>query len=139
MSRESILRKEQEAQSEIDLILEKDDITYSFFEKHLRKFVMKKYSLEDSDLEKTDDLSELATASLSKALKISKDLVADFEAGENCEGATSSDVKRTLLLVKIQKSLSIKLSLQELMEIETIEDIAHISWPHLQRQKQSEE
>ena len=68
---------------------------------------------------------------MSKALKVSKDLVADYEAGENCEGATSSDVKRTLLLVKIQKSFDVRLSLQELMAIETVEDAAKVLWSHL--------
>ena len=91
---------------------------------------MKKFALTDSDLEETENLDDLAKISLGKALKVSKDLVADYEAGENCEGATSSDVKRTLLLVKIQKSLSVRLSLQDLMGITTIEDAAKAIWPY---------
>ena len=131
MSRESILKKEAEAEAEIKLILSETNLTYPFFLEHLRVFIMKKFALSTSDLEETDNLDDLAQMSVSKALKISKDLVADYEAGENCEGATSSDVKRTLLLVKIQKSLDTRLSLQELMGIETIEDVARAIWPHI--------
>ena len=131
MSRESILRKEAEAETEIALILGEAALTYPFFLEHLRAFVMKKFALSVSDLEETDNLDDVAQISVSKALKVSKDLVADYEAGENCEGATSSDVKRTLLLVKIQKSFDVRLSLQELMAIETIEDAAKTLWPHL--------
>ena len=114
MSRESILKKEAEAEAEIDLILGTPNLTYSFFLEHLRAFVMKKFALTDFDLEETENLDD----------------VADYEAGENCEGATSSDVKRTLLLVKIQKSLSVRLSLQDLMGITTIEDAAKAIWPY---------
>ncbi len=130
MSRESILRKEAEAEAEIALILGEPNLTYSFFLEHLRAFVMKKFALSASGLKETDNLDDLAKISVSKALKVSKDLVADYEAGENCEGATSSDVKRTLLLVKIQKSFDVHLSLQELMKVETVEDAAEAIWPH---------
>ena len=51
MSRESILKKEAEAEAEIDLILGTPNLTYSFFLEHLRAFVMKKFALTDSDLE----------------------------------------------------------------------------------------
>lgn len=133
MSKESILAKQRAAQAQIDAILNDRALTFEAFREHLRTFVLLKYALEPSDFEQTDNLSELAQISLARAIKISKDLVADYEAGENCEGATSSDVKRTLLLVKIQKSLSVSLTLQELMEIETLDDVARLVWPHLSR------
>lgn len=139
VSKESILAKQRASQAHIDAILSDDSLTFESFREHLRSFVMLKFALEPSDLEQTDDLGELAQASISKALKISKDLVADYEAGENCEGATSSDVKRTLLLVKIQKSLAVSLSLQELMQIETLEDIVRQVWPHLPAAQRSAE
>ncbi|MBE6463738.1 MAG: hypothetical protein E7003_00130 [Eggerthellaceae bacterium] len=131
MSKESILAKQRASQAQIDAILNDASLTYESFREHVRTFVMLKFALGQSDFEQTDNLSELAQISISKALKISKDLVADYEAGENCEGATSSDVKRTLLLVKLQKSLSVSLSLQELMQIETLEDVIRLMWPHL--------
>lgn len=133
MSKESILAKQRASQAEIDAILNDRALTFESFREHLRTFVLLKYALEPSDFEQTDNLSELAQISLSRALKVSKDLVADYEAGENCEGATSSDVKRTLLLVKIQKSLSVSLSLEELMQIETLDDVVRLVWPHLSR------
>lgn len=130
LNREAFRKKEARSQAEIDMILCQDPPTYPFYAEHLRKFVMLKFSLEPSDMEESDDLDQLSSVSISKALKISKELVADFEAGENCEGATSSDVKRSLLLVKIQELLSVELSLLELMEIETVEDVARLTWPH---------
>lgn len=131
MSKESILAKQKAAQAEIDAILGTDQLTYEAFRDHLRTFVKLKYSLEPSDFEKTDNLTELAKISLARVLAVPDDQVAKLEVGENCEGATSSDVKRTLLLVKIQKSLSFSFSLQELMQIDTLEDVARFAWPHL--------
>ena len=94
---------------------------------------MKKFSLTYDDLRSSDDLTELSALSLQRALRISKDSIADFEAGENCEGATSTDVKRTLLLVRVQKALGVKLSMQELMRVDTISDLAEVLWLHLER------
>ena len=76
-------------------------------------------------------LSPLTLISLSKSMKMSKDLVAEYEAGQNCDGATSATVKRSLLLMKIQRAFSVELSLQELMGIDTLEDLARTVWRHL--------
>lgn len=132
MSRESIRKIAEESQAEVDLILGQEQLTYSFFREHVRRFVLIRFALTPSDCEKTDALDELASISLSKALKVSKDLVADYEAGQNCDGATSTTVKRSLLLMRIQEAFSVKLSLQELMEIDTLEDVARAVWLHLQ-------
>lgn len=128
MTRDEIRMAEERARVEMDLILGENDVTYEFFREHLRRFVMAKYSLDGSDCEETDNLQRLSEISLSKALKVSRDLIADYEAGQNCEGATSATVKRSLLLVKIQRELSIKFSLQDLMEITTLDDVVRLAW-----------
>lgn len=131
MLQESIRRAADESQAEIDLILSQERLTYPFFSEHLRRFVLIRYALDPSDCEGTDDLDKLTLISLSKTLKMSKDLVADYEAGQNCDGATSATVKRSLLLMKIQKAFSIELSLLDLMGIDTLEDVARAVWRHL--------
>lgn len=128
MTRDEIRMAEERARAEMDLILGENDATYEFFREHLRRFVMAKYSLDSSDCEETDNLERLSEISLSKALKVSRDLIADYEAGQNCEGATSATVKRSLLIVKIQRELSIKFSLQDLMEITTLDDVIRLAW-----------
>lgn len=133
MSLESIRKKDQEATALLNAILDAEQLTYGFLEEQLRAFVMTKFSLTYDDLRYSDDLTELSALSLQRALRISKDSIADFEAGENCDGATSTDVKRTLLLVRVQKALGIKLSMQELMRVDTISDLAEVLWPHLER------
>lgn len=132
MSRESIRKIAAESQAEVDLIMGQEQLTYSFFREHVRRFVLIRFALTPSDCEDTDNLDELASISLSKALKVSKDLVADYEAGQNCDGATSTSVKRSLLLMRIQEAFSVKLSLQELMGIDTLEDVTRAVWLHLQ-------
>ena len=131
VSREDIRKNAEKAQDEIDLILNQEEITYPFLRDHLRRFVQIQYHLSPLDLEETDDLDKLTLISLSKALHVSRELIADYEAGQNCEGATSATVKRSLLLMKIQKALSVELSLQELMGIDTLEDVVHAVWAHL--------
>lgn len=133
MSLESIQKNDQEATAFLNAILDAEQLTYGFLEEQLRAFVMKKFSLTYDDLRSSDDLTELSALSLQRALRISKDSIADFEAGENCEGATSTDVKRTLLLVRVQKALGVKLSMQELMRVDTISDLAEVLWLHLER------
>ena len=113
MMKEDIRKIDEESQVEIDLVLGQEQLTYSFFSEHLRTFVFMRYSLVPSDCEETDDLDELTLISLSKSMKMSKDLVAEYEAGQNCDGATSATVKRSLLLMKIQRAFSVELSLQE--------------------------
>ena len=131
VSKESILAKHKAAQAEIDAVLNDDALTYEVFRGHVRTFVALKYSLEPSDFAATDNLTELAKISLARVLAVPADQVTKLEVGENCEGASSSDVKRTLLLVRIQKLLSVKLSLRELMQIDTLEDVTRLLWPHL--------
>ena len=131
MMKEDIRKIDEESQVEIDLVLGQEQLTYSFFSEHLRTFVFMRYSLVPSDCEETDDLDELTLISLSKSMKMSKDLVAEYEAGQNCDGATSATVKRSLPLMKIQRAFSVELSLQELMGIDTLEDLARTVWRHL--------
>lgn len=131
MSRESIRKIDEASQAEIDLIFNQDELTYAFFSEHMRKFALTRYSLTPSDCEGTDDLDKLTLISLSKTMKISEELVAEYEAGQNCEGATSATVKKSLLLMKIQKAFSVRLTLQELMGIETLEDVAKAVWAKL--------
>ncbi len=139
MSLKEIQARDAQAQAEIDAILSRKPLTYSFFSERIHAFVMRKFLLNRADLNSSDDLTELATISLSKTMKLSPELIAEYQAGENCEGATSTDVKRTLLIVKIQKSLGVKLTLEELMRVKTVEDLTRELWPHLDVEREPTE
>ncbi|MBQ3300935.1 MAG: hypothetical protein IJH04_02060 [Eggerthellaceae bacterium] len=128
MSIDALKRADEEAKTEINAIFAQPDIEYEDFASHLRAFAFKKFLLDPADCEGIESLDELTELSLARVAKVSAKAIADIDAGQDCNGATSVTVKKTLLIVRVQKDLSIQFSIDALMKLETLDDLVHVAW-----------
>lgn len=125
--RDLILQSKKGAEEEIRVIKEQDPPDYEFFREHLRSYVLKRFMLTEEDCT-TENFNELTDISLSKSMKISKDLVHEFDIARSCAGTTSAMAKRVLLLMSIQKAFGFEYPAKESAYIETLDDLCSLTW-----------
>ena len=94
-------------------------------------YIKAKFHLKDEDCI-TDNFKELAGISLSKSMKISKELVAEFDLARSCDGTSSQTAKMVLLFMALQKDLNIKFDPPDTAAAETLDDIGCLVWQELQ-------
>ena len=102
-------------------------LTLDFFAGKLRDFVLHKYHLP-TDAELPESFSALTELSLSNSMKISPELVKEFDLAKSCDGASSAMVKKVLLFMAIQRELGIELPAMESARITTIRALAELAW-----------
>lgn len=103
-------------------------LDYEFFRDCLRGYILEKYLLNEEEAAACATFDELVTLSIGKSMSLSGELVAELETAQNCGGATSSVVKKVLLLMAIQKDLSIELPEQRTAYIVTLDDLIGVVW-----------
>jgi len=102
-------------------------LTHEFFQKKLRDFVLHKYLLKEEDLT-SDDFSEITELSLSRSMKISPELVKEFDLAKSCDGVSSAMAKKVLLFMAIQRELGIELPPRETARLKTLDELADLAW-----------
>ncbi len=105
-------------------------LTREFFGQKLRDFVLHKYMLDPGE-EIPDDFNKLTDLSLSRSMKISPELVKEFDLARSCDGASSAMAKKVLLFMAIQRELDILLPARESARIKDLSDLADLAWEEM--------
>lgn len=126
--REFLLRSHKEADRHMQAILTADPLEEEFFHQELSRFILAKYLLTEEDRPENDSFEELTEISLSKSMKVSPELVKQFDTAQSCDGATSAMAKKVLLFMAIQKSLHIELPAGESARVKTLQDVCDLTW-----------
>ena len=103
-----ILSSKKAAAEDMAAICSQSLLTKSFFSEKLRGFVLHKFMLKEEELT-SDDFNAITELSLSKSMKISPELVKEFDLAKSCDGVSSAMAKKVLLFMAIQRELGIQL------------------------------
>jgi hypothetical protein len=125
--KEMLLRSKAAAQKEMDLILAAEPLNWSFFHDRLYGFILEKYMLRPED-DTVSSFHELTELSLSRSMKISRELVRDFDLAKGCHGASSTAAKKVLLFMAMQKALGIEFDAKKTAELVTTEQLIRLVW-----------
>ena len=109
----------------IKLARTQDEVRYALYE-----YILAKYMLDESEVT-SRVLSALAEQSLAKIMKIDKELIGNADKSPTCDGASSVDMKLSLLIVAIQRELEIKLDGIKAAFADTTDDLADLVWEQL--------
>ena len=125
--KELILNSRRIAAEDMAEIKAQQPLTYEFFSRKLRDFVLHKYMLSP-EMELPENFSALTEFSLSRSMKISPELVKEFDLARSCDGASSAMAKKVLLFMAIQRELGILLPARASAQITTIQALADLTW-----------
>ena len=115
------------AQEQIDRLKESGAISFGELNSCITAYIQAKFMLKPEECEGVD-FQELSELSLAKSMKLSPDLVKEFDTARSCAGATSAIVKKTLLYMSIEKSLGIELAAEKTPKVHTFEDVSMLVW-----------
>lgn len=122
-----ILKSRIKAASHIANIKEASPLTYELLDQEITAYILAKFHLEPQDC-CSEIFSDLAELSLSKSMKLSPELVKEFDIARSCDGVSSKSAKMFLLYMALQKDLSIKLPPKETAYVESVHDISKLVW-----------
>lgn len=131
--RKLLLRARKLADVYISAIREARPLRYEFFHEQLYQYVLTKFLLTDANRPKDGSFDALAELSLSKSMRVSPELVEQFDTAKSCDGATSVMAKKVLLFMAIQRSLNIELPALESARVKTMDDLTTMVWRTLAR------
>lgn len=126
-----ILESKVQAALHSKAILDADELHYEFLKRELRAYILCKFHLAEAECT-TDRMDDLAALSLSKSMKLSPELVKEYDMARSCDGVTSQTAKILLLFMAIQRDLSLKLPPEETAEAETLEAVCQMVWRAMQ-------
>lgn len=128
--KELLLSNRKAAKSEMDAILTADRLEHDFFAGHLYSYVLYKFMLDPS---KTTEkgFNALTDLSMSQSMKISPELVKQFDLAQSCDGTSSAMAKKVLLFRNIEKTLDIQLPAMATARIKTLSDLCELTWDTL--------
>lgn len=129
-----LLRSRQQADGHMKTIQETIPLGYDVLREQLRQYVLDKFLLTEEDVPADGSFDGLVELSLSKSMKISPELVEEFDTAKSCDGATSAMAKKVLLFMAIQRALNIELPALESARVKTLEDLSAMVWNTLARQ-----
>ena len=130
--RKALVRSKIRSEEQIEVIRSSDPLQFEVLETCLTEYVLAKFMLDREECEGVD-FQKLSELSLSKSMKISKDLVKEFDTARSCAGATSEIVKKTLLYLSIQKALQIELQAERTPKIHDFHGLADLVWEAMER------
>lgn len=129
--KELILASKREAAAEMAQIKGRVPLTREFLTEHLRRYVLRKYMLTDADGAE-EDFHALTELSLSRSMKISKELVKEYDLAKSCDGTSSVMAKKVLLFMAIQRDLDITLPARETVRFRTLDELAELVFNTMQ-------
>lgn len=122
-----LLSSKQLAQEQIDRLYGSDRITFAFLNECMTACIQAKFMLEPEECEGVD-FQKLSELSLSKSMKISPELVKEFDMAKSCDGVSSAMAKKVLLFLSIQKQLQIELPAKGTATLKTLDELADLAW-----------
>lgn len=128
--KELILSSKRVAAEDMAAIKAMQPLTKEFFSHKLRDFVLHKYMLSP-EMELPENFAALTELSLSRSMKISPELVKEFDLAKSCDGASSAMAKKVLLFMAIQRELDIQLPAMASARITTIQALADLAWEEM--------
>lgn len=138
LAKEMILSSKKAAAEHIANIQNAPEPDRDLVQREVRAYIMAKFHLTEEDCT-TDNFSQLAEISLSKSMKISRELVKMYDLARSCDGVSSHTAKMVLLFMALQKDLKIRFQPMETAEAETLEDIGDLVWKEIKKKNRLEE
>ena len=96
------------------------------FEKQVRRFTLDKFFLTEDEVQAagTDNLLELANVSVEKMLRNADKSVKLAEGSTTCTNQSSTDIKKVLLSLTLQRALGVQFTPAYAADLETIGQLA---------------
>ena len=132
--RELILASRRAAAGHIGNILRAPQLNRELVFREVRAYILAKFHLSEADCA-TEDFAALAELSLAKSMRISPELVEEFDLARSCDGVSSKTAKMVLLFVALQRDLDIRFRPMDTAEAETLTDIGALVWEQLEARK----
>ena len=103
-----------------------DDLNRDEFRREVRAFTLAKFFLTEEECarEGTEELLKLANASVEKMLRNADKSVKLAEGSTTCTNQSSTDIKKVLLSMTLQRSLGVKFTPEYSANLETITQLA---------------
>ena len=133
--KEILLASRRAAAGHIENIKRAPTLTYELVQREVTGYIKCKFRLTDEDCA-AEELDRLAEISLAKSVKVSPELVEEFDLARSCDGVSSKTAKLVLLFMALQRDLDIRFRPMDTAEAETLSDIGALVWEQL-RQKQA--
>ena len=99
-----ILAARAAAASHAEAIRTAPELTRELVRREVRGYILAKFHLTEADCV-TESFPELAAISLSKSMRLSPELVKEFDLAHSCDGVTSQTAKMVLLFLALQRDL----------------------------------
>lgn len=125
LARQALLRAKESSQREIDAIYAAQPLRLELLRERLTDFVLAKFLLTREEAEGVD-FQKLSQLSLAKSMKISKELVKEFDMAQGCAGTSSEIAKKTLLFLALQKQLKLELPARALPLLHSFQELAEL-------------
>ncbi len=125
LARQALLRAKESSRREIDAIYAAQPLRLELLRERLTDFVLAKFLLTREEAEGVD-FQKLSQLSLAKSMKISKELVKEFDMAQGCAGTSSEIAKKTLLFLALQKQLKLELPARALPRIHSFQELAEL-------------
>ena len=135
-ARQLILESRRAAAGHIEAIKTAPALTRELVRREVRGYIMAKFHLTQADCS-TDSFRDLAGLSLSKSMRLSPELVREFDLARSCDGTSSQTAKMVLLFLALQRDLDIRFDPMATAEAETLSDIGDLVWEQLQPLKKT--
>ncbi len=122
----SLKEKLKEADLKADMLLEDmkhPAISLDQFTECVKEYLMCKFFLEPEEY-LTENILDLAEISIEKLLRINDKSVKLAQASTTCTNQSSTDVKKVLLSLTLQRGLGVKMTPDESAELETVTQFA---------------
>lgn len=125
--KEMLLQSRQSAARHLENIRQAVPLKRDVFDAEMRQYILCKYMLEGVECN-TDNFNELTELSLSRSMKVSKELVEEFDTAQSCDGATSAMAKKVLLFMNIERELNIQIPAEQSAKNITLEQLIALIW-----------
>lgn len=133
-----ILAARAAAAAHIEAIKAAPAPTRELVDREVRGYIMAKFHLTEADCANNENFRELAGLSLSKSMRLSPELVKEFDLARSCDGVTSQTAKMVLLFLALQRDLGIRFDPMSTAEAETLSDVGALVWEQLQNRQENE-
>lgn len=112
--------------------LKRPDTSQDDFERLVTEFVQCKFFLTPEECT-TDNLLELAEISVEKLLRVNDRSVRLAQGSTTCTNQSSTDIKKVLLSLTLQRALGVSFTPEESANLETVDELAHALFAGRQR------
>ena len=114
-----------DAQAALDLITG-SELARDEFRAQVRRYTLAKFFLTEEEAQSTgtEDILKLANESVEKLLRQNDKSVKLAEGSTTCTNQSSTDIKKVLLSLTLQRALGIRFTPEESAECETITQLA---------------